>query len=76
MSINDILSECYEHNTELLYRRLQNWISLSLLHFNNVQIEQKVLDRFNLLSLLIKQSQIGNTDQNDVTKLDAQKHTS
>ena len=76
MSINDILSECYKHNTELLYRRLQNWISLSLLHFNNVQIEQKVLDRFNLLSLLIKHNEIGNIDQNDVTKLDAQKHTS
>ena len=75
MSINDILSKCYEHNTEILYRRLQNWISLSLVHFNNVQIEQKVLDRFNLLLLLIKQSQIGN-NQNDITKLDPQKYTS
>ena len=74
-SINDILSKCYEHNTEILYRRLQNWISLSLVHFNNVQIEQKVLDRFNLLLLLIKQSQIGN-NQNDITKLDPQNCTS
>ena len=60
--INDILSECYEYNTDLLYKRLQNWISLSLLHFNNVQIEQNVLERFNLLSLLIKQNQINDED--------------
>ena len=62
LPINDILSECYEHNTELLYKRLQNWISLSLLHFNNVQIEQNVLERFHLLSLLIKHNQIGDED--------------
>ena len=56
--INDILSDCYTNNTELLHKRLQNWISLSLLHSNNVQIEQAVLDRFNLLSQLIKEAQI------------------
>ena len=54
--------ECYEYNTDLLYKRLQNWISLSLLHFNNVQIEQNVLERFNLLSLLIKQNQTNDED--------------
>ena len=56
--INDILSDCYTNNTELLHKRLPNWISLSLLHSNNVQIEQAVLDRFNLLSQLIKEAQI------------------
>ena len=56
--INDILSDCYTSNTELLHKRLQNWISLSLLHSNNVQIEQAVLERFNLLSQLIKEAQI------------------
>lgn len=59
MSINDILSEC---KPDLHYKRLQNWISL--LHFNNAQIEQNVLDRFNLLSLLIKDSHVdGNIDK-------------
>ena len=55
--INDILSKCYETNTELLHKRLQNWISLSLLHSSNVEINQFVLDRFNLLSQLIKEAQ-------------------
>lgn len=55
--INDILSDCYVTNTELLHKRLQNWISLSLLHSNNVEINQIVLDRFNLLSQLIKEAQ-------------------
>ena len=57
--INDLLSDCYTNNTELLYRRLQKWTSLSLLHSNHVQINQTVLDRFNLLSQLIKEAQIG-----------------
>ena len=55
--INDILSDCYTNNTELLHKRLQNWICLALLQSNNVQIEQTVLDRFNLLSHLIKKAQ-------------------
>ena len=56
MPLNDILSDCYTNNTELLHNRLQNWISLSLLHSNNVQINQTILERFNLLSQLIKES--------------------
>lgn len=73
MPINDILLDCYAHNTELLYKRLQNWISLSLLHFNNVQIEQNVLERFNLLLILIKHTQVGNKEQINVCiKIDSQ----
>ena len=56
-SINDILSDCYITNTELLHKRLHNWISLSLLHSNNIEINQIVLDKFNLLSQLIKEAQ-------------------
>ena len=56
--VNDILSDCYVTNTELLHKRLQNWISLSLLHSNNVQMNQTVLERFNLLSQLIKEAQV------------------
>lgn len=61
--INDILLDCYENNTELLYKRLQNWISLSLLHSNNIKIEQSILERFNLLSQLIKEAQISSDTQ-------------
>ena len=57
-AINDILSDCYVTNTELLHKRLHNWISLSLLHSNNVEINHTVLERFNLLSHLIKEGQI------------------
>ena len=65
--INDILSDCYNtHNTELLHKRLQNWVSLALLHSNNVQIEQAVLDRFNLLSQLIKEAQLNPANQNQI----------
>ena len=56
--INDILSDCYVANTELLHNRLQNWISLSLLHSDNVQMNHTVLERFNLLSQLIKDAQV------------------
>ena len=76
-SINDILSKCYADSTELLHKRLHNWISLALLHSNNVQIEQTVLDRFNLLSQLIKEaistdiqtSQNQSIDQKETCKL-------
>ena len=61
--INDILSDCYETNTELLHKRLQNWISLSLLHSSNVQMNHTVLERFNLLSQLIKEAQITSNPQ-------------
>ena len=61
--INDILSDCYVTNTELLHKRLHNWISLSLLHSNNVEINQIVLDRFNLLSQLIKEAQTSTDNQ-------------
>ena len=56
--INDILSSCYVTNRGLLHKRLQKWISLSLLHSNNVQMNQTVLERFNLLSQLIREAQI------------------
>ena len=56
--INDILSDCYVTNTELLHKRLQNWISLALLHSSNVQMNHTVLERFNLLSQLIREAQI------------------
>ena len=56
--INDILSDCYVTNTYLLHKRLQNWISLSLLHSNNVQMNHTVLERFNLLCQLIKDAQV------------------
>ena len=56
--INDILSGYYVNNTELLHKRLQKWISLSLLHSNNVQMNQTILERFNLLSQLIREAQI------------------
>ena len=55
--INDILSDCYVTNTELLHKRLHNWVSLSLLHSNNVQMNHTILERFNLLSQLIKEAQ-------------------
>lgn len=73
--INDILSKCYADSTELLHKRLQNWISLALLHSNNVQIEQTVLDRFNLLSQLIKEAQISADTQNESIDLNLQKET-
>lgn len=62
MPINDILLDCYTHNTELFHKRLQNWISLSLLHFSNVEIQQNVLDRFNMLSQMFKISQNAHED--------------
>lgn len=67
--INDILSDCYRNSAELLYKRLQNWISLSVLHSNNVQIEQVILERFNLLSQLIKETQISTNTQIDQSQI-------
>ena len=73
--INDILLECYTNKTELLHKRLPNWISLSLLHSNNVQIEQAVLDRFNLLSQLIKEAQISTDAHNQNVEQSLHKQT-
>ena len=56
--INEILTCCYKKEVNLLHRRLQNWISLSLLHSNNVQTEKTMLKRFVLLSKMIKEDQI------------------
>jgi len=67
--INDILSDCYTNNAEFYHSRLQNWISLSVLHSNNVQIEKIVLERFNLLSQLIKGVQISTDTQIDRSQL-------
>ena len=61
--ISDILSDCYNNSTELLLNRLQNWISLPLLHSSNAQIEQTVLDRFNFLSQLVKGVQVSSDTQ-------------
>ena len=73
--INDILLDCYTNKTELLHKRLQNWISLSVLHSNNVQIDEDVLDRFNLLSQLIKDAQISADTQNQSVKQSLHKQT-
>ena len=73
--INDILSDCYTNKTELFHKRLQNWISLSLLHSNNIQIEQAVLDRFYLLSQFIKEAQINTDTQNQSIEQSIHKQT-
>ena len=76
--INDILSDCFVNNTQLLHSRLQNWVSLSLLHSDNAQIEQTVLERFNLLSQLIKEAHISVDTQisDDVSIEKTDTHTS
>ena len=55
---------------------MQKWISLSLLHSNNAQIEQIVLERFYLLSQLIKEAQVSAdtqiSDNESMKKTDTQ----
>ena len=61
--INELLTNCYSHDTELLQRRLQHCISLqNLLPLSN-DVEQAI-GRFNVLSRLIKEGQSDDSHTN------------
>ena len=63
MTKNDLLLCCYNHDRELFYKRLQQCISPSFLLKSNNQLVEKAMERFSVLSQLLKKTQLPTNHQ-------------